>query len=105
MSCSGGEASIIADAADKRRVYFPELDQAHEQKLQQVLGPLVAIANPLDYHTYSWGNREIMEATYSAMTGGGFDMNYLILDFPHPVRCGRLGMAYRGRRLRQCAQT
>jgi acyl-CoA synthetase (NDP forming) len=28
-----------------------------------------------------------MEATYSAMAAIGFDMNYLILDFPHPVRC------------------
>ena len=87
MSCSGGEASIIADSAEKRKVYFPELDAAHAKKLQQALGPLVAIANPLDYHTYSWGNREVMEATYTAMTAAGFDMNYLILDFPHPVRC------------------
>lgn len=87
MSCSGGEASIIADSAEKRKVYFPDLEQRHSDQLQAALGPLVAIANPLDYHTYSWGNREVMEATYSAMTAAGFDMNYLILDFPHPVRC------------------
>ena len=87
MSCSGGEASIIADSAEKRKVYFPDLDEAHKMKLHAALGPLVAIANPLDYHTYSWGNREVMEATYSAMTEIGFDMNYLILDFPHPARC------------------
>ena len=47
----------------------------------------MAIANPLDYHTYCWGNREVMEATYLSMTAIGFDMNYLILDFPHPTRC------------------
>jgi len=87
MSCSGGEASIIADAAEKRRVYFPELETTQKKSLQQVLGPLVNVANPLDYHTYSWGNREVMQATYTAMTAIGFDMNYLILDFPHPVRC------------------
>jgi acyl-CoA synthetase (NDP forming) len=28
-----------------------------------------------------------MEATYSSLTAIGFDMNYLILDFPHPTRC------------------
>jgi acyl-CoA synthetase (NDP forming) len=28
-----------------------------------------------------------MQATYTAMAAIGFDMNYLILDFPHPVRC------------------
>jgi len=87
MSCSGGEASIIADAAIKRKVYFPKLDEAQKAPLQQALGPLVAIANPLDYHTYCWGDREVMEAAYSAMTAIGFDMNYLILDFPHATRC------------------
>ncbi len=87
MSCSGGEASIIADAAEKRKVYFPDLDAAQKAQLQQVLGPLVSIANPLDYHTFSWGNRQVMQATYTAMAATGFDMNYLILDFPHPVRC------------------
>ena len=87
MSCSGGEASIIADSAAKRKVYFPDLDAEHVASLQAALGPLVAIANPLDYHTYSWGNREVMEATYSSMVSIGFDMNYLILDFPHPTRC------------------
>jgi acyl-CoA synthetase (NDP forming) len=87
MSCSGGEASIIADAALKRKVYFPPLDDAQKAPLQEALGPLVTIANPLDYHTYSWGHREVMEAAYSAMTAIGFDMNYLILDFPHAARC------------------
>jgi acyl-CoA synthetase (NDP forming) len=87
MSCSGGEASIIADSAEKRKVYFPDLTATQVAPLQAALGPLVAIANPLDYHTYSWGNREVMEATYSSMTSIGFDMNYLILDFPHPTRC------------------
>jgi acyl-CoA synthetase (NDP forming) len=87
MSCSGGEASIIADSALKRKVYFPKLDTTQLAPVQEALGPLVAVANPLDYHTYSWGHREVMEAAYSAMTAIGFDMNYLILDFPHATRC------------------
>jgi acyl-CoA synthetase (NDP forming) len=87
MSCSGGEASIIADSALKRKVFFPELSEAQKKPLQEALGPLVAIANPLDYHTYCWGDREVMEATYSSMTAIDYDMNYLILDFPHPMRC------------------
>ncbi len=87
MSCSGGEASIIADAAERRKVYFPDLDDAQKAPLQQVLGPLVTIDNPLDYHTYSWAKRDILEGAYSAMTAIGFDMNYLILDFPHHARC------------------
>ncbi|MFZ9039330.1 MAG: acetate--CoA ligase family protein, partial [Gammaproteobacteria bacterium] len=87
MSCSGGEASIMADAAHGRRVYFPDLDQAQKNALQNVLGPRVAIANPLDYQTYCWGDRAVMQAAYSTMAGFGFDLNLLVLDFPHPARC------------------
>ena len=87
MSCSGGEASIIADAADRRRVYFDELTADQKAPLETALGPLVTVANPLDYHTYCWANREVMEAAYTGMLANGFDMNYLILDFPHRERC------------------
>ena len=87
MSCSGGEASIIADAALKRKVYFPALDEAQKAPVQEALGELVAVANPLDYHTYCWGDRAVMQAAYTAMTANGYDINYLILDFPHATRC------------------
>ena len=87
MSCSGGEASIIADAAERHKVYFPDLDADQKAPIEAALGPLVKVANPLDYQTYSWANREVMEATYRGMTAVGFDLNYLILDFPHHARC------------------
>ncbi len=87
MSCSGGEASIIADAAHGRRVYFPDLDAPQKKALQDALGPRVAIANPLDYQTYCWGDRQTMQAAYSAMAAIGFDLNLLVIDFPHPARC------------------
>ena len=87
MSCSGGEASIIADAAFGRKVTFDELSSEQKAPIEAALGPLVTVANPLDYHTYCWGNREVMEAAYGGMVSNGFDMNYLILDFPHRDRC------------------
>jgi acyl-CoA synthetase (NDP forming) len=87
MSCSGGEASIMADTAVGKKVYFPALDDAQIKSVQDALGPLVTISNPLDYHTYCWGNRDVMTAAFSAMVGNGFDMNFLVLDFPHAERC------------------
>jgi acetate---CoA ligase (ADP-forming) len=87
MSCSGGEASIIADAAHERRVYFPELTTEQKAPVEKALGPLVTVANPLDYHTYCWGNREVMESAYAAMVGNRFDLNFLVLDFPHRQKC------------------
>ncbi|RLA14997.1 MAG: CoA-binding protein [Gammaproteobacteria bacterium] len=87
MSCSGGEACIIADSAVGKKVYFPALGDHQKQSLEAALGPLVTVANPLDYHTYCWGNAEVMTAVYSGMVGNDFDINFLILDFPHRERC------------------
>jgi acyl-CoA synthetase (NDP forming) len=53
MSCSGGEASIIADSAARHKVYFPDLEDSQKAPIEDALGPLVTVANPLDYQTYS----------------------------------------------------
>ena len=87
MSCSGGEASVMADAAEGRRVHFPTLEDAHRATVKATLGPLVAIANPLDYHTFIWNDRPAMTAAFSAVVSGGFDLNLLVLDFPRGDRC------------------
>jgi acyl-CoA synthetase (NDP forming) len=87
MSCSGGEASIMADSAEGRRVAFRPLSPDHRIAIRQTLGPLVAVANPLDYHTFIWNDEPAMTATFSAMVSGGFDLNFLVLDFPRTDRC------------------
>jgi acyl-CoA synthetase (NDP forming) len=87
MSCSGGEASVMADAAVGRPVSFPPLTADHASRVSATLGPLVAIANPLDYHTFIWNDGPAMKATFSAMVSGGFDLNLLVLDFPRTDRC------------------
>ena len=55
--------------------------------MKETLGPLVAVANPLDYHTFIWNNEPAMTATFTAMVSGGFDFNMLVLDFPRSDRC------------------
>ncbi|MCX7306311.1 MAG: acetate--CoA ligase family protein [Hyphomicrobiales bacterium] len=87
MSCSGGEASVMADTAEGRPVSFPGLKEGHQARVQETLGPLVAVANPLDYNTYIWANEPAMTATFSAMVSGGFGLNLLVLDFPRTDRC------------------
>ncbi|RVA23433.1 CoA-binding protein, partial [Mesorhizobium sp. M7D.F.Ca.US.004.03.1.1] len=87
MSCSGGEASVMADSAEGRWVNFPDLTGTHRAHVKSTLGPLVAVANPLDYHTFIWNNEPAMTATFTAMVSGGFDLNMLVLDFPRPDRC------------------
>jgi acyl-CoA synthetase (NDP forming) len=87
MSCSGGEASVMADAADGRAVTFPPLDETHRDRVKATLGPLVAVANPLDYHTFIWNDEPAMTSTFTAMVSGGFDLDMLVLDFPRTDRC------------------
>ncbi|MBX3581997.1 MAG: acetate--CoA ligase family protein [Rhizobiaceae bacterium] len=87
MSCSGGEASVMADTAEGRPLSFPKLTDEHRARIQETLGPLVAVANPLDYNTYIWANEPAMTATFSAMVSGGFGLNMLVLDFPRIDRC------------------
>lgn len=87
MSCSGGEASLMADAGVRRRVNFRALKESQRQPLRESLGEMVTIANPLDYHTFVWGNREKQTAAFTAMMRGGYALNLFVLDFPRLDRC------------------
>ncbi|WP_436398309.1 acetate--CoA ligase family protein [Roseobacter sp. S98] len=83
ISCSGGEASLIADTAEGRDVFFPGLDEAQRDALGRALGPMVALANPLDYHTYIWGDAERMTAAWAPMAAGHIGLLLIIVDYPH----------------------
>ena len=87
MSCSGGEASLAADLAAMHGLETPPLPQQAQGELAAVLGPRVALANPLDYHTYIWGDMAAQTACFAAMLRARFDANLLVLDFPRGDRC------------------
>ncbi|MBO6562879.1 MAG: acetate--CoA ligase family protein [Nisaea sp.] len=82
MSCSGGEAGMMADTALDFDLRFPPLSDTQKIELREELGPKVALANPLDYHTYIWGDREATARTFSAMMRGDADFGLAVLDFP-----------------------
>ena len=82
MSCSGGEAALIADLAEGRRLTFPGFDPATRSKVAKTLNEYVAVDNPLDYHTFIWNQEHKLKATFGAVLGGGFDLGMLILDIP-----------------------
>ncbi|WP_149561726.1 acetate--CoA ligase family protein [Streptomyces cacaoi] len=86
-SCSGGEAALIADVAQRHGAELPELPAEVAARLRRVLGERVHVANPLDYHTYIWGDPEAQQDCFTALLGAGFDMNLLLLDVPRPDRC------------------
>ena len=88
-SCSGGEASLMADTAHRQQngIVFPALNQTQRDGLRSVLGEKVALANPLDYHTYIWGNLPAMADVYSAILDAPIDFGIIVVDFPRADRC------------------
>ncbi len=82
ISCSGGEASLIADAAKARGLTFPALSEPQKNHLRAALGPMVALANPLDYHTYIWRDAPAMAKAWAGMTGEDIAMTLSIVDYP-----------------------
>jgi len=86
-SCSGGEAALVADLAQPRGLQLPPPPEPAWQALHAALGDRVAIANPLDYHTYVWGDRAAQTACFTALLQCRFDLHLLVLDFPRADRC------------------
>lgn len=91
VSCSGGEASLMADAADKTVLDFAEFAPAQRASLEAELGPLVTISNPLDYHTFIWGDVPRMTRVFAAVLAERFDLVAFILDLPRADRCDPSG--------------
>ncbi|MFM8481368.1 MAG: acetate--CoA ligase family protein [Gammaproteobacteria bacterium] len=86
LSCSGGEAALIADLAPEHGLYFPPFIAETASRVAATLNDLVTIDNPLDYHTFIWGQHDKLAATFGAALSGGFDAGLLILDTPtHPA--------------------
>jgi acyl-CoA synthetase (NDP forming) len=85
LSCSGGEAALVADMALERHVSFPPFNAETKPRVAATLNEYVAIDNPLDYHTFIWAQPEKLAATFTEVLKGGFDVGMVILDTPtHP---------------------
>jgi len=85
LSCSGGEAALVADMALEKKVSFPPFNAETKPRVAATLNEYVAIDNPLDYHTFIWGQQEKLTATFTEVLKGGFDVGMVILDTPtHP---------------------
>ncbi|WP_412553060.1 acetate--CoA ligase family protein [Shimia sp. MIT1388] len=82
ISCSGGEASLMADTALHSGLTFPTLTDEQRTQLADALGPMVALANPLDYHTYIWRDADAMTQAWSAMMTSDVGLTFSVVDYP-----------------------
>jgi acyl-CoA synthetase (NDP forming) len=86
LSCSGGEAGLVADLSARHDLIFPPPSEAQRQRLGDILGPIVTIANPLDYHTFIWGDGPRTTDVFTTMLAG-YDAGIFVIDPPRPDRC------------------
>jgi acetyl-CoA synthetase len=83
ISCSGGEASLAADTALAHGMDLPTLLPVQRDALSAALGPMVALGNPLDYHTYVWRDVEKMTQAWLPMAAEHIGLTLIIVDYPH----------------------
>jgi acyl-CoA synthetase (NDP forming) len=82
LSCSGGEASLVADRSESTALVFPAFTPEHRGAIEATLTELVSVSNPFDYHTFMWGDRTAMAGTFTAVMDGPHDVTMLVLDAP-----------------------
>ncbi len=82
MSCSGGEASLVADRTEHSGLQFDPFTTEHRQRVESTLTELVTVSNPFDYHTFMWGDRAATSKCFTAVMDGPQDITMLVLDAP-----------------------
>ena len=89
LSCSGGEAALVADRGCGRGLSFPPFAPDHADRVASALDGRAAVTNPLDYHTFIWGDEDRLANCFRAALGPGtpgdeapFDAALLVIDFP-----------------------
>ena len=82
LSCSGGEASLVADMSEATQLRFEPFPDEQRLRIEATLTELVSVANPFDYHTFMWGDKPAMTSTFSQTMNGPHDATILLLDAP-----------------------
>jgi acyl-CoA synthetase (NDP forming) len=82
LSCSGGEASLVADRAAHHDVVFEPFAPEQARRIDAALDGTVAVTNPLDYHTFIWDDQAKLTTCFTAALDGTADAALLVLDWP-----------------------
>ena len=82
VSCSGGEASLVADLTEHGTLVFEPFDDQQKVAIEATLAKLVTVSNPFDYHTFMWGDRAAIARCFTAVLDGPQDTTMLVLDAP-----------------------
>ena len=82
LACSGGDAGLIADYAERNDLRLPKLDAEQTAELAQVLPSYANLVNPLDFTTAIWGDGEALNRMLDSALRTEADAAMLVLDYP-----------------------
>lgn len=82
LACSGGDAGLIADYAERNDLKLPKLDESQRLELDLVLPSYANLVNPLDFTTAIWGDREALDKMLDSALRTEADAAMLVLDYP-----------------------
>ncbi|POA58257.1 MULTISPECIES: acetate--CoA ligase family protein [unclassified Pseudomonas] len=82
LACSGGDAGLIADYAERNGLELPKLASEQCQALAQVLPGYANLVNPLDFTTAIWGDAQALQQMLDTVLGSAADSAMLVLDYP-----------------------
>ena len=82
LACSGGDAGLIADYAERNDLTLPKLDDTQREELAQVLPSYANLVNPLDFTTAIWGDGEALNRMLDSALRTEADAAMLVLDYP-----------------------
>jgi acyl-CoA synthetase (NDP forming) len=82
LACSGGDAGLIADYAERNDLSLPKLDDGQIGELAQVLPSYANLVNPLDFTTAIWGDAEALDRMLDSALRTEADAAMLVLDYP-----------------------
>jgi acetate---CoA ligase (ADP-forming) len=82
MGASGGDMAMTSDASRHLGLRFSPFPAESAASLRAILSDRVSIANPLDFHTYIWFDRQRMRSMFSIAQRAGYDAVGFMIDCP-----------------------
>ena len=82
MGASGGDMAMTADVSRHLGLDYAPIPAGATQRIRDIVGSRVTIANPFDFHTHLWFDRPGMRALFSAVQQTGYHAVGFMVDTP-----------------------
>jgi acyl-CoA synthetase (NDP forming) len=82
LSCSGGEATLLADLSVQYGLKTSPFTPSQTQDLYALFPGYVTVSNPFDYNTSIWGDKDAMRRCFTLSLSGTHQAAVLVDDHP-----------------------